>query len=105
MNAPLSDADAMATAHDAPDALGHEVPGHGAPGGGGAPVDEHGHGHDDHHDDHGHDDHGHDDHHDDHGAHGPADDAWVLLPIVVGIILGVILIVVLGLGTDASPFS
>lgn len=59
------------------------------------------HGHDDH--DHGHDDHGHG--HDDHGAHGPADDAWVIPPVVIGLIIGIIVVVVLGLGTDASPFS
>ena len=59
-------------------------------------------GHDDQgHDDHRHDDHGHDDHHDDHGSGG---DAWVLPPLLVGFIVGVVLIVVLGLGTDAAPF-
>ena len=60
-------------------------------------------GHDSHDDQapHGHDDHGHDDHHDDHGSGG---DAWVLPPLLVGFIVGVVLIVVLGLGTDAAPF-
>ncbi|MBK6856371.1 MAG: hypothetical protein IPG97_07460 [Microthrixaceae bacterium] len=66
-------------------------------------------GHDDHaHDDHGHghDDHGHDDHghHDDHGDHGSGGDAWVLPPIVVGIIIAIAVIAYLGLGNDAAPF-
>ena len=53
-------------------------------------------------DDHGHDDHGHDDHgHDDHGA---PDDRWVLLPVGVGLVLGIVLVVLLGLGADVSPF-
>ena len=63
-------------------------------------------GHDSHEDHaaHGHGDHGHDDHHDDHDDHGSGGDAWVLPPLVVGFIVGVVLIVVLGLGTDAAPF-
>jgi len=61
-------------------------------------------GHDDHaHDDHGHDDHGHG--HDDHGAHGDTGDAWVIPPIVVGLVIGLIVVVVLGLGTDVAPFT
>lgn len=64
-------------------------------------------GHDDHaHDDHGHgnahDDHGHG--HDDHGDHGSGGEAWVLPPIVVGIIIAIALIAYLGLGNDAAPF-
>lgn len=53
----------------------------------------------------GHDDHPHDDHgHDDHGAHGSEGDSWVLAPIGVGVVLGIVLIVVLGIGADVSPF-
>ncbi|MCB0986633.1 MAG: hypothetical protein H6519_06385 [Microthrixaceae bacterium] len=64
-------------------------------------------GHDDHaHDDHGHgnahDDHGHG--HDDHGDHGSGGEAWVLPPIVVGIIIAIALIAYLGLGNDAAAF-
>ena len=56
-------------------------------------------GHDDH--GHGHDDHGHG--HDDHGAHGPVGDAWVLPPIVIGLVIGAILVVVFGLASGAAP--
>ena len=56
-------------------------------------------GHDSHdhdsHDDHGHDDHGHDAHgHDDHGSGG---DAWVLAPLVVGLVIGLAIVIILGL--------
>lgn len=54
------------------------------------------------HDAHVHDDHGHaahDDHHDD---HGPADDRWVLAPILVGLVIGAILVAVLGFGSDVA---
>lgn len=57
--------------------------------------DDHGHGS---HDDHGH---GHDDHHGDHATGG---DAWVLAPIIAGFIVGAVLVVLLGLGNDASAF-
>ena len=50
--------------------------------------------------DHGHDDHGHDDHHDDHGSGG---DAWVLIPIGIGLVIGLILALYFGLGSGASP--
>lgn len=60
--------------------------------------DDHDHGHDAH----GHDDHGHDDHH---GDHGPADDKWVLAPIIVGIVIGIAIVALLGVGTGASPVS
>lgn len=49
-----------------------------------------GHGPDDH--DHGHDEHGHAD------AGG-----WVLIPLVVGAVIGVVLAVVFGIGADALP--
>ena len=51
------------------------------------------------HDDHGHDDHGHD-------AHGPADDVWVIPPLVIGVVIGIIItIVVGGTASGASPFG
>jgi hypothetical protein len=89
----------MASGHDPhhdPDEGGHEFPGEGEPVGGYDEDDPHA---DDHH---GHDDHGHG--HDDHGSHGPPDDKWVLLPIAVGLIIGVIIVAFLGLGSSASPF-
>lgn len=49
------------------------------------------------------DDHGHDDH-DDHGDHPAEDPKWVLLPLVVGLFLGVVVVIVLGLASDAIPF-
>lgn len=51
---------------------------------------------------HGHDDHGHG--HDDHGDHGSGGDAWVLIPIAVGLIIGLVILVALGLASDAAPF-
>ncbi len=72
----------MASGHDSHDDHGHE------------PHDDHGHGHDDH-------GHGHDDHHDDHSSGG---EAWVLAPIIAGFIVGAVLVVLLGLGNDASAF-
>jgi hypothetical protein len=57
-------------------------------------------GHDAHHDhDHGH---GHDDHH---GDHGPTDDKWVIPPILVGLVIGIVIVALLGLGTGAAPAS
>ena len=54
--------------------------------------DDHVHG-----DDHGHDDHGHDD-------HGHADaSGWVLIPLVVGAVIGLVLVAVYGIGADALP--
>lgn len=46
---------------------------------------------------------GHD--HDAHDDHGPADDAWVLLPIVVGLVIGLILALVFGLASGVSPLN
>ncbi|QYG90955.1 hypothetical protein HC251_02680 [Iamia sp. SCSIO 61187] len=61
--------------------------------------DAHGHGHA------GHDVHGHDDHgHDDHGDHPVESPTWVLAPVVVGLLIGVVLIIVLGLSAGATPF-
>ncbi|MFN8018053.1 MAG: hypothetical protein U0P45_08005 [Acidimicrobiales bacterium] len=63
--------------------------------------DDHDHGHDDHgHDDHDHG-HGHDDHHDDHGSGG---DAWVLIPIIAGLVIGLIVVIALGLGSGVAEF-
>ena len=70
-----------------------EHPGHGEPVGGFA--DDHGH---DAHDDHGHDAHGHDD-------HGSGGDAWVLIPIVIGLVIGLALALWFGLGSGASPLG
>lgn len=83
---------------------GEEDPGHGEPGGPGAPVSEAGEPVDPHAVDHGHDgphDHG----HHGHDAHGPADDAWVLIPIGVGLVIGIVLLVVFGLGADVAPYT
>lgn len=58
------------------------------------------------HDVHGHDDHGHDDH-DDHGDHPVESPTWVLAPVLVGLIIGVVLLIVLttiGGGSDSTPF-
>lgn len=55
-----------------------------------------------------HDDHAHDDHaHDDHGDHPVEDPRWVLAPVAVGLIIGIVVVIVLvtiGGGADASPF-
>lgn len=76
----------------------------------------HDHGHDDpiqghaptpSHDTHDHDAHGHDGH-DDHGhdPHGSGGDAWVLPPIVIGVIIAVIIVIVAGgTGAGVSPFG
>jgi len=69
----------------------HEHPGGGEPVGGFA-ADDHGH------DDHGHDDHGHDD-------HGSGGDAWVLIPLAIGLVLGLIVAIWFGLGSGASPLG
>jgi hypothetical protein len=71
-------AGSVATDHEAPGANDHGVH---------DPV----HGHADHDDDHGHD------------AHGPADDVWVLLPVVVGLVIGLIVALVFGLASGVSP--
>lgn len=55
------------------------------------------------HDGHGHDDHGHDDHGHGHDDHGPADDAWVVPPIAIGLVIGIIVVVLLGLGSGVAP--
>lgn len=46
-----------------------------------------------------HTDHGHDDHAD----HPHEDPRWVLGPLLVGLVIGVVLVVVLGLAADAAP--
>jgi hypothetical protein len=59
----------------------------------------------DHGDDRGHDDHDHDHGHDDHDGHGHVADAggWVLIPLVAGVVVGLVLAVVFGIGADALP--
>ena len=48
-----------------------------------------------------HDDHGHDDH-----GHGePEGDTWVLVPLVIGLVIGIIVVAVVGLGADVAPFT
>lgn len=58
------------------------------------------------HDDHGHGAHGHDDH-DDHGHgdghHGAGGDSWVLVPLLVGLVIGIVVLAVLGLDSGAAP--
>ncbi|MBX3283901.1 MAG: hypothetical protein R2746_13170 [Acidimicrobiales bacterium] len=62
------------------------------------------------HDDHGHDAHGHDDHghggHDDHGHDHPepTGDAWVVPPIAIGLVIGIVLVVIFGLESGAAAF-
>jgi hypothetical protein len=58
------------------------------------------------HDSHGHDDHGHDAH-DDHGhdSHGSGGDFWVVPPLVIGLIIGLIIVVVFGLQSGAPAFG
>jgi NADH-quinone oxidoreductase subunit L len=55
------------------------------------------------HDDHGHDAHGHDDH-DDHDAHGSGGDFWVVPPLVIGLIVGIVLVVLFGLDSGAAAY-
>ncbi len=43
-------------------------------------------------------------HHDDHGDHPAEDPRWVLVPLLAGLVLGIVLVVVLGLDADALPF-
>lgn len=68
----------------------HEHPG------GGEPIG----GHEEHTDDAhaSHDDHGHDD-------HGSGGDAWVLIPIGIGLLVGLLLALYFGLGSGASPLG
>ncbi|MCU1368851.1 MAG: hypothetical protein JWO77_45 [Ilumatobacteraceae bacterium] len=90
----------MATASDSPtvDEEGvHEHPGGGEPVGGHADdvgTDDAHAAHDDH-------AHGHDGH-DDHGSGG---DAWVLIPIGLGLLIGLLLALYFGLGSGASPLN
>jgi hypothetical protein len=53
-----------------------------------------------------HDDHGHGGH-DEHGSAGHAepDDRWVLLPLVIGLAVGLVLVILFGLASSASPFA
>ena len=93
----MGEAEAMADAHDstAVDEEGaHEHPGEGEPVGG--HDDDHGHGHDD--------DHGHGHGHDDHDAHGSGGDAWVLIPAIIGLVIGLVIAASFGLASGVSPF-
>jgi len=48
----------------------------------------------------------HDDHDEDHDGHGaPAEDGWVLVPLAVAFVIGIVLLVVLGLDSGAAPFA
>jgi hypothetical protein len=49
------------------------------------------------HDDHGHDAHGHDD-------HGSGGDFWVVPPLVIGLIIGIVLVVLFGLESGAAAY-
>lgn len=71
---------------------GHESPADPEPG---HDPDAHGADHDDHHGD------SEDDHDDGHSVEDPK---WVLAPLLVGLVLGIIVIIVLGVASDASPF-
>jgi hypothetical protein len=49
-----------------------------------------------------HDDHAHAAHHDDH----PVEDSrWVLVPLLVGLVIGLALVAIFGLGVDAPMFN
>ena len=45
----------------------------------------------------------HDEDHDGHSA--PAEDGWVLVPLAVAFVIGVVILVVLGLDSGAAPFA
>ena len=79
----------MASGHDSSTVDDHGVHEH---------PDDHGHTDDAHaaHDDH--DAHGHDD-------HGSGGDAWVLIPLAIGLVIGLILALYFGLGRGASPLG
>jgi len=47
-----------------------------------------------------HDDHG----HDDHGDHPVDDPRWVLGPLLLGVIVGVVILILVGINSGASPF-
>ncbi|WP_426573767.1 hypothetical protein [Aquihabitans sp. McL0605] len=94
----------MAAGHDSStvdEEVPHEHPGEGEPVGGHQGDDVVA-GHD--HDDHGHD--AHDDHgHDAHDDHGSGGDRWVLIPLLVGLVIGLILAAYFGLASGASPLG
>jgi hypothetical protein len=46
------------------------------------------------------------DHDEDHDGHGaPAGDGWVLVPLAVAFVIGLVILVVLGLDSGAAPFA
>lgn len=57
-----------------------------------------------------HDAHGHEavDHQSDHGGHdehGSGGDAWVVPPLVIGLVIGLLIVIVVGLQSGANAFS
>ena len=56
------------------------------------------------HDDFDEDAHAHDEGHDDHGQ-PPEGSTWVLVPLAVAFVIGIIILVVLGLDSGAAPFA
>ena len=49
--------------------------------------------------------HGHGHGHDEHDAHPAEDPKWVLVPLAVGIVIGIVLLVVFGFAGTANPFT
>ena len=56
------------------------------------------------HDDFDEDAHAHDEGHDGHGP-PPEDPKWVLVPLAVAFVIGIVVLVVLGLDSGAAPFA
>ncbi|MGN6693050.1 MAG: hypothetical protein ACTHN0_02640 [Aquihabitans sp.] len=52
-----------------------------------------------------HDDHDHGHHDDAHADHASGGDAWVLIPIAIGLVIGLALALYFGLGSGASPLG
>jgi len=51
------------------------------------------------------DDHDHGHHDDAHADHASGGDAWVLVPIAIGLVIGLIVALSLGFGSGASPLG
>lgn len=43
--------------------------------------------------------------HDEHGHGAPEGDTWVLIPLVIGLVIGIIVVAAVGLGADVAPFT